>query len=191
MFCPRCATEYIEGIRMCADCGVPLVKELPRNTESDPLAPSSELPSSGRPALAFATRDMYDFIGAADLLKGTGIPFDAEEEYAGEFDTGKRSQPPCRWMIFVDEARVEEALEVLMGKRQDAVSNREASEQAEVIRDCCGESAQSIGRPAFRTNQDSFGRSRIVVEGEGPLRRIILLGIGVAVIGAVIMFFTR
>jgi hypothetical protein len=28
LFCPKCMIEYSEGIWMCADCGVPLVREL-------------------------------------------------------------------------------------------------------------------------------------------------------------------
>jgi len=29
MFCPRCDTEYIEGITLCADCQGELVEEMP------------------------------------------------------------------------------------------------------------------------------------------------------------------
>ena len=28
MYCPKCKTEYIPGITVCADCGTPLVEEL-------------------------------------------------------------------------------------------------------------------------------------------------------------------
>jgi len=27
-FCPKCNAEYFEGVRMCADCGVELVRDL-------------------------------------------------------------------------------------------------------------------------------------------------------------------
>ena len=29
MYCPVCASEYVEGVAKCADCGVKLVEELP------------------------------------------------------------------------------------------------------------------------------------------------------------------
>lgn len=32
-FCPNCRYEYEEGVRECADCGVPLVDQLPEEPE--------------------------------------------------------------------------------------------------------------------------------------------------------------
>ena len=37
MFCPKCRAEYREGFTVCADCGVPLVAELPASPEFDPV----------------------------------------------------------------------------------------------------------------------------------------------------------
>ena len=34
MFCPKCKDEFIVGITVCPDCEIPLVKELPAETES-------------------------------------------------------------------------------------------------------------------------------------------------------------
>lgn len=35
MWCPKCKTEYIDGITKCADCGVDLVEELPTTSYDD------------------------------------------------------------------------------------------------------------------------------------------------------------
>ncbi len=35
MFCPKCRTEYKKGFTTCADCGIPLIDELPPLVEKD------------------------------------------------------------------------------------------------------------------------------------------------------------
>lgn len=35
MFCPKCKAEYREGFYTCSDCNIPLVTELPEESESE------------------------------------------------------------------------------------------------------------------------------------------------------------
>ena len=37
MFCPKCRTEYIEGVKTCDDCGAILVETLPEEIRQDGL----------------------------------------------------------------------------------------------------------------------------------------------------------
>jgi hypothetical protein len=189
MFCPKCKTEYIEGIKMCADCKVPLVKELPPTTETVQMLAGLLLPDSGRLAMVFCTDDSYDFIKAAEALKEAGIPFSAEEKYTGEFEVGRRFPPPYRWAIFVDEVRLEDARDVLAGKEMDFIADVQMQGYAEGEKtgEIAASSAQSIENPKPRKTANIPEQSRIVVAGDGSFRKFILLVIVFTVIGTVIM----
>ena len=193
MFCPKCMTEYIEGIRLCADCGVPLVRDLPPVKESVQVQADHLSPDSGRIAMVFCTNETYDFINAAHALEAAGILFNAEEEYTGEFLVGKRSPPPYRWAILVDESRLDDARHVLSANDIDCIAEQQTFVCGEVEEtgEIADDALQFIEQPVPRRYCNIREQSRIVVPGDGPFRKFFLLVIVVAVVGAVILYFSQ
>ena len=65
MCCPKCRAEFRRGFEMCADCGVPLVWELPPEPE----------PRAVEWVTVVESRDEGLLAVIESLLHGAGIPF--------------------------------------------------------------------------------------------------------------------
>ena len=70
MFCPKCRTEYLEGIYECTDCGEKLVWELPPDPRKQPLELVTVLTTENPILLALAR----------SILEGEGIPCQVKGE---------------------------------------------------------------------------------------------------------------
>ncbi len=70
MFCPKCRTEYKEGITVCADCGTPLVEKLP-----------PEMPEAAELVTVLSTGDLSSVALAKSILEEAQIPYIAKGEY--------------------------------------------------------------------------------------------------------------
>ena len=71
MFCPKCRAEYRPGFTECADCGVPLVWELPPLPE--PEEADLELVTileAHDPGLLAVVKSLLDGAGIPFLVKG-------------------------------------------------------------------------------------------------------------------------
>ena len=72
MFCPTCGCEYNPGITVCADCGIPLIAELPPPPQLDlgdlDLVTVLSTPNAGEIALV------------RSLLEEADIPFMVKNE---------------------------------------------------------------------------------------------------------------
>ncbi len=66
-FCPFCRAEYSEGVRLCADCYVELVSELPPDQSEPTPTRVKDVPVATFPSEPEA--EMW-----AGLLRGQGIP---------------------------------------------------------------------------------------------------------------------
>lgn len=70
MFCPECRGEYRVGFLECADCGVPLVEELPKLVQ----VPDRKL------VTVMQTGDINEVAFAESVLREANIPFAKEGE---------------------------------------------------------------------------------------------------------------
>ncbi len=73
MFCPKCRTEYKEGITVCADCGTQLVAELP-----------PEPPETPELVTVLTTGDLSSVALAKSILEEAQIQYVAKNEIGME-----------------------------------------------------------------------------------------------------------
>ena len=115
-WCPQCRTEYRPGFTHCADCGVPLVDELPPEAPSEELPPDDSLRRPRDPVHLLHCPTTLDADATLALLRSFGIPcfsqpdMGAEKIYTGFCLTGEH--------IYVEASQAEQAREIVRGFRR-------------------------------------------------------------------------
>lgn len=99
MFCPKCKREYEEGIKVCSDCGVELVEELPG--EDDEKFEFIEFEP------VFSTNNIGDIALIKSLLKSENIRYYINGEQISLIHGGIFMD------VYVDKNKKEEARELL------------------------------------------------------------------------------
>jgi len=123
MFCPQCMSEYREGVTRCADCDVPLVRQLPAREAAAP--PPVNLDDM---VTVLKTYDEGELLMAKSLLEAAGIPVHVPGAALSELTEDSVlggptfAAGPAQLMVPAD--RDEEAKEVL--KSPPAIEDDEA-----------------------------------------------------------------
>lgn len=111
MYCPKCRTNYIENVKECFDCKIPLVDELPEET---PLEKIKWVALPVVPGEVYA--DMVE-----EVLQNEGIPNFTKSDWAtSAFHISSANLVGAKVTIFVPEENHAEAtaiLEGLLGKK--------------------------------------------------------------------------
>jgi len=119
-FCPCCRAEYREGFTVCADCGVPLVHELPAEEQPlkgpDPSEAGSEVTGSGDWVTVLEGVSAEDLMVKRSVLDSTGIP---------SLVQGAESQEPVGTGHFWTDSSVPLGAGRLQVRREDLDDARE------------------------------------------------------------------
>ena len=111
MYCPKCRTQYVEGVKECFDCKVPLVDELPEETPLEKIKWVALTPLAGE---IYAEAQYI-------VLKKMDIPNFTKSDWAtSAFNISSANLVGTKVTIFVPEENREEAakiIEELLGKK--------------------------------------------------------------------------
>jgi len=73
MFCPKCGAEFVKGIKVCSDCGVPLAKEVPPQPKPK-YRELTEVFSTSQLAEAAVVKTMLESSGISCYLYNAHYP---------------------------------------------------------------------------------------------------------------------
>ncbi len=136
MWCPKCKSEYREGFTVCAECGAPLVRELPNMPDFDAVLLAETEGDS-----AWELPELLSRAGIACYLYGGNGAFvrvDPAQAVPGELYVNRDDLPTARRCVAllsgppqpVEEEVLLEAYESYMSESPEPEEEREAGNVA-------------------------------------------------------------
>ncbi len=113
MFCPKCRTEYVEGVQRCADCDVALIPDL------HPL-PEEEFKNFVK---LYAPSGPVDLIMVKGLLDGAGIDYFVRNENFGSLYAGLHIDLFSGQVVMVYEDDFQKAEDLLLDYLKNTQNN--------------------------------------------------------------------
>jgi hypothetical protein len=103
MFCPECRTEFIEDTRVCIDCSVTLISDLPPVPESEYV----------KYLKLFAPRNAAELALIRGLLDAEKINYYVRNDNFGSMYIGPQIELYNKKMIMVQDDQYEQANDIL------------------------------------------------------------------------------
>ncbi len=104
MYCPKCRTQYIENVKECSDCKVPLIEELPDERPIERVKWVALPPVKGN-----IYADMVE-----EVLQKKNIPhFTKSDWFSTAYSLSGANYLGARSVIFVPEEHHDEAVQLI------------------------------------------------------------------------------
>jgi len=80
MYCPNCQSEYVAGVKMCPECGVPLVDDLAEDAPEPEPDETAEMPDAGMEPV-YSTPRLEEITLLKSILDNEGIEYVFQGEH--------------------------------------------------------------------------------------------------------------
>jgi hypothetical protein len=110
MYCPHCQAEYVAGVKMCPECGVPLVDDLDEDAPEEEPEGTAEVDDTGMEPV-YSTNRLEEITLLKSILDNEGIEYIFQGEH---FVRAQSLIEPAHLLVRKDQAdRVREILNEL------------------------------------------------------------------------------
>ncbi len=122
--CPKCGTEYMNGVKKCADCGSKLVDKTEGNAEAKAEEPVSA-ESSGKEVFLCNVSGPVEISYITSVLEEEGIPFWMTDSDPGLYMEALMGSSFMGKDIYVGENDLKRAAEIVESFRAEMLSENE------------------------------------------------------------------